>query len=102
LQYVCSAFVSSIWKAAGLYGDLEINSTEVSPHDIYMLSFLETDETKRPQQCRDADPGLDYCQVHGKWRININGQYGFLEPYDHMFEQCTTITPDYAHSPTGC
>ena len=33
--YVCSSYVAALWKAAGLFGDDEINATEWSPKDVY-------------------------------------------------------------------
>jgi hypothetical protein len=34
-SYVCSCFVTGIWKSAGIFGDLKIHSTEFTPRDIY-------------------------------------------------------------------
>lgn len=34
-SYVCSTFVAGLWKAAGLFGDMEINAVEWSPKDVY-------------------------------------------------------------------
>ena len=41
VSYVCSAYVTAIYKAAGLFGDLEINATEFSPKDVYQLDFFD-------------------------------------------------------------
>lgn len=30
-SWVCSAYVTAMYKAAGLFGDMEINSTEFGP-----------------------------------------------------------------------
>jgi hypothetical protein len=35
LSYVCSAYVTALYKAGGLFGDLEINATEFTPKDVY-------------------------------------------------------------------
>ena len=32
---VCSSFVTAVWKAAGLFGDLKINAVEWLPKDVY-------------------------------------------------------------------
>ena len=32
---VCSSFVAAVWKAGGVFGDLELNATEFGPGDIY-------------------------------------------------------------------
>lgn len=42
LSYVCSAYVASMYKAAGLFDDMEINATEFHPRDIGMLNFFDT------------------------------------------------------------
>jgi hypothetical protein len=31
-----------MYKAAGLFGDLEINATEFTPRDVYALDFFDT------------------------------------------------------------
>jgi hypothetical protein len=30
-----------MYKAAGLFGDLEINTTEFGPQDVYSLNFFD-------------------------------------------------------------
>lgn len=35
LSYVCSTYVAAMWKAAGLFDDMEINAAEWSPRDVY-------------------------------------------------------------------
>lgn len=35
LSYVCSTYVAAMWKAAGLFDDMEINAAEWSPKDVY-------------------------------------------------------------------
>lgn len=60
LSYVCSAYVTSMYKAAGLFDDMEINATEFAPKDVYSLTFFDP-EFERPQVCIDADPDLPYC-----------------------------------------
>lgn len=37
---VCSCFVTAMWKAAGLFGDMEINSVEQTPKDIYQMDLF--------------------------------------------------------------
>lgn len=95
LSYVCSAYVTAQWKAAGLFGDDEINATEFQPHDVYQLDFFNK-EFVRPEACVQADPMLPYCQIMGKYRIDfMEGDYGFVEPYSRMNERCATINPNY-------
>jgi len=59
-SYVCSAYVAAVYKAAGLFGDFEINGTEFTPKDVYTLNFFDPNAT-RPDACVKADPDLPYC-----------------------------------------
>ncbi len=45
--YVCSAHSAAVYKAAGMFGDFEVNATEFTPRDVYMLDFFDKD-FKRP------------------------------------------------------
>ena len=51
LNYVCSAFVTSVFRRAGLFGDLEINSTEFTPKDLYQLDFFDVSGNNVPREC---------------------------------------------------
>lgn len=42
LSYVCSAYVTALYKAGGLFGDLEINATEFTPKDVYQMNIFDT------------------------------------------------------------
>ena len=35
LSYVCSAFTTAMYKASGMFGDMDINATEFQPRDAY-------------------------------------------------------------------
>ena len=37
---VCSCFVAAMWKAAGIFGDIEINAVEQTPMDIYQMDIF--------------------------------------------------------------
>lgn len=100
MAFVCSAFSASVYKAAGMFGDFDVNATEFTPRDVYNLNFF--DKTKvRPQACIDADPNLPYCQLIGKYRVDISHDYSIIEPYANMNEHCPTVNPDYFR-PQGC
>lgn len=88
-----------MYKAAGLFDDMEINSTEFAPKDVYTLNFFDLD-FERPQACIDADPDLPYCQLLGNYRMYLDA-YSTVEPYEHMAEHCPTINPEYFR-PDGC
>ena len=67
--------------------------------DVYIMKLFEA-ETSLPDACKEADPDLPYCQLMGKWRIELP-QYNSIEPYDHMFENCDINFPSYMRDP-GC
>ncbi len=100
-NYVCSALVTGIYKAAGLFGDMKINAKEFTPRDIYQLVLIDNDfKDKRPQVCKDADPDLDFCQITGKYAMNFN-KVSTIKPYDNMFERCECVAPTYERK-DGC
>ena len=96
---VCSVLVAALYKAGGLFGDLEINATEFTPIDIYDLNFYDV-ERPRPQQCIEADPDLPYCQLTGNYRIKMP-TLNTVEPYDRMNERCPIHWPSYSRD-EGC
>jgi len=98
-SYVCSAYVTAMYKAAGLFDDMEVQATEFGPGDIYILSFYDT-EIDRPEKCQTADPDQIHCQLMGKYRMKFP-KYSTIEPYDHMMETCPSVAPDY-YRPDFC
>lgn len=100
-SFVCSAYVASMFKAAGMFDDMYINATEFTPRDIYQLDFFDL-KFKRPEVCVEADPDLPYCQLSGKYRIELpSNDYNVVTPYPHMDEACPTMAPFYER-PAGC
>jgi len=100
-NYVCSCFVIAFWRALGVFGNIDIIPTEFTPKDIYQLNiFDQSYKDKRPQSCKDADPELEYCQVIGKYQVQLTG-YNTITPYAHMNEKCPSIAPDYIRR-EGC
>jgi len=100
MAFVCSAYSASVYKAAGMFGDFDVNATEFTPRDVYNLNFFNTTKA-RPQACIDADPNLPYCQIIGKYRIDVSSDWSIVEPYANMNEHCPTSNPDYFR-PEGC
>ena len=98
-SYVCSCFVIGVYKAAGLFGDMEINAVEFTPKDLYQINFFNT-TAALPSQCTAADPELPYCQILGKYKFSLPG-YSTVSPYSHMNEHCASLSPDYIR-PDGC
>lgn len=93
-SYVCSAFTTAMYKAAGMFDDMEINATEFTPMDAVNLNFFDT-ERPRPQACIDANPDTPFCQLLGKYTIDMRGIVNIVDPYSHMNEKCTVHWPDY-------
>lgn len=98
-QYVCSSFVVYLYKAAGLFGDMELNATEFTPKDVYELDIFDLSGKYTPPNCKDSAP-RGYCQVMGKVDFDI-GKMNFVKPYAHMAERCPTAAPDFNRA-EGC
>lgn len=76
---VCCVYVCSTWKAAGLFGDDEVNCGEMTNVDDYTLAIFDADRTK---------------QIIGQWTLEFN-RFNMKEPYAHMGETCSSLAPDY-------
>lgn len=101
ISRVCSSFVASIYKAGGLFGDYHINAAEFTPRDVYQMNFFDKNFTV-PEKCKKATPGLPYCQIMGKYVLDITDDgYSTVEPYEHMFEHCPSQPPHYKR-PADC
>ncbi|MCQ2816174.1 MAG: hypothetical protein MJ252_02800 [archaeon] len=98
-NYVCACFCAAFYKAGGMFGDYEIQATEFTPKDVYQLDIFDKNY-KKPQECIDADPDLPYCQIMGKFKIDLPG-YSTIKPYPHMNERCPSVAPDF-YRPDGC
>jgi len=75
---VCCVYVCSSWKAAGLFGDKEVNCGEFTNVDDYGLAFFED----------------EYTQIIGRWTLELN-RFNIKKPYDHMSEKCSSLAPHY-------
>ena len=42
-NWVCSAYVTAFYKAAGVFGDMDINSTEFATMDVYIMKLFDTE-----------------------------------------------------------
>lgn len=98
-SYVCSAYVTAVYKAAGIFDDYVLQGTEFTPRDVYSLGIYDVN-WQRPQVCQDADPDQPFCQLLGKYRMTFPG-YSTITPYPHMDEVCPTLAPIYTR-PDGC
>ena len=85
--------MAALWKEGGLFKGLEINAVEFTPKDVYEINFFALDE-ELPADCIRADPGLKYCQLLGKYRVQLK-RYSTVDPYSHMNEHCPSLPPKY-------
>lgn len=99
-SYVCSSFVLAMYKQAGILGSLTMQGTEFTPKDVYSLGIFNTSPVL-PEVCLAADPNLPYCQILGKYRIDLGSDYGSIPPYANMDQTCPSVAPDYVR-PSGC
>lgn len=97
---VCSSFVVGTWKAAGLFGDLEINAAEFTPRDAYSMIFIDPNP-ELPQVCKDTNPGYPWCQIMGDYVMEFP-QVSTVAPYARMNERCPSKAIDKYFRPDGC
>jgi len=100
LSYVCSSFVAGIYKAGGLFGDMNIQATEFTPRDIYLLNFFDRNATL-PANCKKNDPEMPYCILMGEYTMDVRDDYSTIDPYPHMNEKCESMPPFYNRT-AGC
>eukprot|EP00658_Telonema_sp_P-2_P021627 TRINITY_DN18619_c0_g1_i1.p1 TRINITY_DN18619_c0_g1~~TRINITY_DN18619_c0_g1_i1.p1 ORF type:complete len:595 (-),score=141.36 TRINITY_DN18619_c0_g1_i1:141-1925(-) len=95
---VCDVFVCNAWRAGGVLTN-DINCGEFTPFDLYeMKIFSDKPRSELPAACLTADPESEnpYCQLMGKYRVDLTEQYNSVVPFDHMRENCPSQAPDYA------
>lgn len=95
-MYSSSTFVAALWKAAGMFGKLNVNAQEFSLRDIYQVDFFDKKKSHRPSKCKDADPKIPYCQLMGDFRIQLAG-FSSVKPYANMNEKCPSMLFDYGN-----
>jgi len=100
VSYVCSSFVVAMYKAAGLFGSLNVNAVEFTPKDLYQLDFFSPNPPV-PENCKKVDPKNPLCQIMGEYRMEFPG-IGTIHPYEHMNEKCYSEGPEYKRFPEGC
>jgi hypothetical protein len=100
-SYVCSSWVTSVWKAAGLFGENYINAVEWSPKDVYQVDFFnKTYHETKPEACKQDDPNSPWCQLRGKYRMTFPG-FSELQPYPNMNDHCPSMAPEFIR-PDNC
>lgn len=98
---VCCVFVCNMWKAGGLFADLddEVQCAEQTNLDDYHLNMLNP-TPQRPADCIAADPTNPLCQLTGDYTLVLN-DYATITPYANMSESCASLPPKYYRAP-GC
>ena len=83
-----------------MFGDLDFSPNEFGPKDVYSLDIFDKN-FKKPQECIDDNPNLPYCQIMGKFIIELEDFYSTIHPYAHMNERCSSEAPDFIRE-EGC
>jgi hypothetical protein len=98
---VCCAFVCHMWKAAGMFANLdnEVQCGEQTNLDDYHLNILQSAPT-RPADCIAADPNNVLCQLTGEYTLKLNS-YAEVTPYANMSQSCPSLPPKYLR-PANC
>lgn len=99
----CVAFILGMYKDAGVFGDIgqDIQVTEFTIRDAYMLKIFEDDASRLPSWCNNPlDTALPYCQILGGYVMELP-DFNTIVPYPHMDETCPSIPPTYDR-PTYC
>lgn len=99
---VCDVLVCETWKAGGLFGNLtdSIQCTEFTNWDAYTLNIFDS-STPRPAACQAADPSLPFCQILGKYRMDLPF-FNTRPMLAHMAERCPRGSPPNWAKPAGC
>lgn len=93
----CVAFILGMYKAAGMFGALgeQIQVTEFTIRDAYMLKIFEDDMSRLPSWCNPGtDAPLPYCQILGGYLMELP-EFNTIVPYPHMDESCPTLPTAY-------
>jgi hypothetical protein len=99
-NYVCSALSIKMLQEGGVLAGYRIHSHEFTPRDVFMLQIYEKDASKMPPLCQQNDPGLPFCQLKGKFKIDPT-LYNSVGPYDFMNDNCPSMPPAW-YRPPNC
>lgn len=102
-NYVCSCYVQTILKASGVYGDIEFNSQEQGPKDLYSMDIWDFSGNNPHPDCKKdmEENNLNVCQIYGKVVLRLDDNPGYLKAYDHMSETCPGKLPNFERT-EGC
>merc|ERR1711881_107963 len=90
---ICEVYVFSTYKAAGVFGDLDFEASDIDPSsafkiDIYNKSYIFAD----PRCAAQGTPGR--CQLVGNWSNTLPG-FSTIPPYPRMGNRCQSLPPGY-------
>ena len=102
---VCCVYVCSSWKAAGLFGDDEVNCSEMTNLDggwirfiLYssIMYYMNDYVTCYILYMSDFTLNIfeEQQQIIGRWTLKLN-KFNLKKPYEHMAETCPSLAPDY-------
>jgi hypothetical protein len=96
---VCCVFVCKMWKAAGVFTNIndEIQCGEQTNWDDYALTILDSAPI-RPTACIEADPSNQLCQLDGKYTLILNN-LSSKKPFPNIGENCPSLAPNYTKPP---
>lgn len=98
IQRVCSSYVMSLYKSAGIFDITDFEATEFTPKDVYQLNIFDNDWNMH-EQCKV--PGYNYCQIIGKHYWMLPG-FNTINMYKNMNEKCGASPPHYIRHPEWC
>jgi hypothetical protein len=102
---VCCVFVCNMWKAAGVYSEIdsEIHCGEQTNWDIYSINIFNQSKfgAGRPEVCQTADPANPLCQVTGNLTFVLVPDVNTRPLYKGMGNSCPSKGPEYIR-PSGC
>jgi hypothetical protein len=100
---VCSVFIMSLFKESGVLDGYDIQASEFTPKDLYMLDVWDKNWT-RPDICKKNGDNYPYCQMLGPWYWPLPdyAQFSSVPLYSHMNEKCEAMPPTYLRGPASC
>lgn len=88
-NWVCSSVVLKMWMEGGMFEGIKLEPHEFTPRDLYQMDIYEKEfYLNGPVECREANPGDNYCMIYGKYHIKVEG-YNSIPLYDNMNERCS-------------
>ena len=97
---VCSAFATMVYKKAGVLPFPALQAAEIIPRDLYSLNIFDPSPAYLPI-CQRNEANLRYCQLTGRYVIDLGKEYSSVEPGKQLFQTCPSQPPEYQR-PSTC